>query len=51
MKDNTHLTSESLAMLLADALLEAGLIKSDLINRVVEILVEEIDARKAAGDY
>jgi hypothetical protein len=45
------LTSESLAELIIDALLDAKIIKEADFKRAVEIAEEEIDVRKAAGDY
>jgi hypothetical protein len=46
-----RLTSEDLANLIVDALVAAGLVAKDLFDRAVAIVAEEIDARKAAGDY
>ena len=44
------LTSESLALLIVDALVDAGIVAKNDLERAIEIAAEEIDARKAAGD-
>lgn len=51
MKQNEKLTSESLAALIIDALVDAGIIKKEDMERSIEIATEEINVRKAAGDY
>ena len=52
MKDETgKLTSEGLAVLIVDALIDAGLLKKEDFERAVGIAAEEIEVRKAAGDY
>jgi hypothetical protein len=51
MKENEKLTSETLAALIIDALVDAGIIKKEDIERSIEIAAEEINARKTAGDY
>jgi hypothetical protein len=43
--------SESLAALIVDALVDAKIIKEEDFEKAVAIATEEIDARKAAGDY
>ena len=43
--------AQSLAALIVDALLDAGLIQKDRFEDAVVIAAEEIEARKAAGDY
>lgn len=48
---NDRLTSEDLAALIIDAFLRAGVMKKDDVERALKIAVEEIDARKAMGDY
>jgi hypothetical protein len=50
-EEDGTLTSDSLAGLLVDALVEANIIKAVDFDKAVEIAVEEIDVRKAAGDY
>jgi hypothetical protein len=51
MKDNGKLTSEGLAALIIDALLYAKIIHKEDVEKAISITTEEIDARKAAGDY
>ena len=51
MSDQSRLTSNDLAELIADALVNAKLVQDDDFRRAVEIIEEEIDARKAVGDY
>lgn len=51
MKENGKLTSESLAILIVDALVDAGIIPKEDVERSIEIATEEINVRKAAGDY
>jgi hypothetical protein len=45
------ITSESLAALIIDALVDAKVVTQADVARAIEIAKEEIDARKAAGDY
>ncbi len=45
------ITSNGLAELIVDALVYANLIKKEDFKLAVEIAEEEIDVRKAAGDY
>ncbi len=45
------LTSDGLAVLIIDGLLDAGLIKSDNFEEAVRIAALEIEIRKHAGDY
>ncbi|MCK9608808.1 MAG: hypothetical protein M0R33_20405 [Methylomonas sp.] len=49
-KSNALSTAE-LAELIVDALLHGGVLRKDDINRALEFVSEEIDARKAVGDY
>jgi hypothetical protein len=49
--DRKVLTSEQLAGLIVDALIDAELIAKDQFKRAVEIAAEEIEVRKCAGDY
>jgi hypothetical protein len=51
MQEKEKLTSESLAALIIDALVDANIIKKEDVQNAVEIIQEEIEARKAAGDY
>jgi hypothetical protein len=46
-----RLTSEELAGLIVDALLDAGIVNRDRFEQAVAISAEEIDARNAAVDY
>jgi hypothetical protein len=51
MSENGKLTSESLATLIVDALVDAHIVRKEDLEKAIEIATEEIDARKAAGDY
>jgi len=51
MRKDGKLTSESLAALIIDALIDAKIIKKEDLEKAIEIATEEIDARKAANDY
>ena len=51
LKNNERLTSESLAALIIDALIDAKIIRREDLDRAIAIAAEEIEARKAAGDY
>ncbi|MGH7651502.1 MAG: hypothetical protein ACREMS_06620 [Gemmatimonadaceae bacterium] len=51
MAQDERLTSETLALLIIDALVHAKIIKSEDLKRAIEIATEEINVRKAAGDY
>jgi hypothetical protein len=46
-----HLTSESLALLIVDALHSAGIINDSNFENAIRITATEIDIRKHAGDY
>ena len=43
--------SEDLAVLIIDALLCASIVKQDDVARAIKIATEEIEVRKALGDY
>jgi hypothetical protein len=43
--------SEGLAELIIDALVQARLLRGEDFRRATEIAVEEINVRKALGDY
>jgi hypothetical protein len=45
------LTSESLAVLIIDGLVDTGFIKSEDFEEAVKIATLEINIRKHAGDY
>ncbi len=47
----TRRTSESLAVLLIDALVDAGLVNQADFQQAVAVVTEEIEVRKALGDY
>ncbi len=46
-----NLTSEELAGLIVDALLDANVVDEQHLALAVKIVTEEIDARKYLGDY
>ena len=48
---NEKLTSESLAILIIDGLVTAKIIQEEDMDKAITIATEEINARKAAGDY
>ena len=50
-KDLLRLSSEDLAALIIDALYMGGVLSEDVYEKAVTIATEEIDARKAGGDY
>jgi hypothetical protein len=45
------LTSEQLAALVVDALIDAGLVPKEKVKEAIAIAAEEIEVRKAMGDY
>jgi hypothetical protein len=45
------LSSEELAALVVDALLRAGVVEPEKVNLAIAIVTEEIEVRKALGDY
>jgi hypothetical protein len=47
----TTMPSEDLAAIIVDALLRASVVNERDVKRAVKIVVEEIDVRKALGDY
>jgi hypothetical protein len=49
--NRTKLDSEGLAALILDAIARAGFIKDEDFDKAMEIAIEEIDVRKAIGDY
>ena len=51
MKENGKISSETLAGLIIDALVDAKIVDKEDVERAVEVATEEINARKAAGDY
>ena len=49
--DVDRLKSDDLAALIIDALLRAGLLQEDDVARAITIATEELEVRKALGDY
>ncbi len=49
--ERKKLSSEDLAALIIDGLNTAAIIKDKDLDKAIEIAAEEIDVRKAAGDY
>ncbi len=49
--DSKRLSSRDLAALVIDALLDAKIVRKEDVERALDIATEEIDARKAVGDY
>ena len=45
------LSSEELATLVIDALLRADIVKAGDVERAIRMATEEIEVRKALGDY
>jgi hypothetical protein len=45
------LTSKGLAELIVDALLQARIVREEDVARSIAIATEEIEVRKAGGDY
>jgi hypothetical protein len=45
------LTSDDLAALIIDALLRADVVKKEDVEQAMKIAIEEIEVRKAMGDY
>lgn len=46
-----RITTHNLAALIVDALIDAGIMKKDDVERAIRIAAEEIEIRKALGDY
>jgi hypothetical protein len=51
MPDGRRLTSKELATLIADSLINAGLISKERLREAVEVISVDLDARKGVGDY
>ena len=51
MPDGRAITSEQLASLVVDGLVDAGFIAKGDLERAIHVAAIEIDVRKAAGDY
>jgi len=50
-EEDDHLSSEDLAAIVVDALLRAGIVRGDEVGKAIAIATEEINVRKALGDY
>jgi hypothetical protein len=50
-KLDSQIPSDSLASLVVDALVDAGLVSKQNFETAVQIATSEIDARKHLGDY
>lgn len=49
---NAHsMPSEDLAAIVIDALIRAGIVQQSDVERALKIATEEIEVRKALGDY
>jgi hypothetical protein len=46
-----RISSETLALFIVDALIDAKVVKQEDLKKALEIAIEEINVRKAAGDY
>jgi hypothetical protein len=46
-----RISSETLALFIVDALIDADLVSKDNLQKALKITIEEIDVRKACGDY
>lgn len=46
-----RITSEDLAAIVVDALLRANIVREQDVAKAIAIATEEIDVRKALGDY
>lgn len=49
--ERERLSSEDLAALVIDALIHAGIVKEEDVERAMKIAMEEINVRKILGDY
>jgi hypothetical protein len=49
--EKEKVSSEELAALIVDALLCASIVKQEDVQRAIKIATEEIEVRKAFGDY
>ncbi|MFZ5891916.1 MAG: hypothetical protein ACOY0T_12750 [Myxococcota bacterium] len=46
-----RLTSEALASLVIDSLVHPGIVRAEDVERAITIVTDELEARKAMGDY
>ena len=51
MPEGRQLSSAELAALIADSLLDAGLLTRAKVDLAIEVIATELDARKGVGDY
>ena len=51
MNKENKLSSENLAALIIDALLDAGMVSKEDVEKSIEIATQEIEVRKSMGDY
>jgi len=51
MPDGRHLTTQELATLIADALIDARIVARERIEDAVAVIAKEVEARKSVGDY
>jgi len=49
--ERRRITSEDLAALIIDALIDANIVQKEHLEEAIAIAAEEIEARKAVGDY
>lgn len=49
--EGSNVATEELAALIVDALLLAGVIRQEDVDRAIRIAMEEIDVRRVLGDY
>ena len=51
MVNGQKISSESLAALIIDALIDANIVSKDKLELAIEVATEEINSRKAMQDY
>ena len=49
--EENRISSEDLAAIIIDALLDVGIVKKTDVQRALEIAMDKIDGRKELGDY
>jgi hypothetical protein len=49
--DTKQISPERLAALIVDALIDAGLVSKEDVDRAARVAAQEIEVRKALGDY
>jgi hypothetical protein len=50
-KKGNKLSSNDLAVLIVDALIDENIISKEDLDKSIEIVIKEIEAREALGDY